>query len=227
MKFWTQHHVLYHFVKGEWLLQNVLWIYRWLSRWQKNRGHVVSGRCLWVAPICRRTAFARRKNVNKTQLNEQKLYRLCGSMDISSTWVMKKCCFVLFFSTASLCPMPLIPCLWAQSLVFINSGVKSLASLSPLTTEPTSPWLWPNVTPVAPVASVATSTLPQLMNTQLRKVRASTLDMWEFEQWARESSLESRKWFESQALSNRKSSYSVQEKITTWKKAKTFVVGRD
>lgn len=128
--------------------------------------------------------------------------------------------FCILFSADCLCPMPLMLCLWAQSLVFINSGAKSLASLSSLITEPTSPWRWPNVIPIAPVASVATSTLSHLMNTQLRKVWASTLDMWELEQWAWESSLESRKWYESQALSNRKSSYSVQENITTWKKTK-------
>lgn len=111
-------------------------------------------------------------------------------------------------------------CLRGQSSVFINSGARSLASPSRLIMQPTSPWRWPNVTPIAPVASAATSTGSQLMNTLLKKVCASMLVMWEFEQWIWESSQESGKQFESQALSNRKSSYSVQEKITKRKKAK-------
>lgn len=70
-----------------------------------------------------------------------------------------------------LCHMHLMACLWAQSLDLINSRVRSLALLLPLITPLTSPWLWPNTTPITPAAFVATSTPTQLTSILLRKVR--------------------------------------------------------
>lgn len=113
-------------------------------------------------------------------------------------------------------PMHLTLCLWAQSWAFTNSGVRSLASLLPLTMQPTSHWHWPNIMQAAPAASVATSTLWQLMNILLRKVCACHRVHKMCESESRESSLllEWRKWFESPALKSRKSNNWAQEKIT-------------
>lgn len=70
-----------------------------------------------------------------------------------------------------LCHMHLMASLWARSLDFINSRVRSLALLLPLIPPLTSPWLWPNTTPITPAASVATSTPTRLTSILLRKVR--------------------------------------------------------
>lgn len=153
---------------------NILCICRRFSEWQTNRSHSVPGRCLGAAPVCWWTAHTRRTKVIESWSCVAKTNTFVHSCWLIATnnqlIVWGSMC--VFLHVDCLCHMHLMLCLRARSWAFTSSGVRSLASLLPLITQPTSPWRWPSAMPTTPVASVGTSTLFQLMSTLLKRVGA-------------------------------------------------------